>query len=141
MSLISLVYVSYETRRMMAEDIQSILDSARRFNGLNAITGMLLYRKGYFIQALEGEQDVVKALYEKIAADPRHQGCLTVHTSIIQERSFSRWSMGYKDLEGIAPEKLEDYDDFLQSPITPDTIEKGNRVKALLEIFREEIGY
>jgi hypothetical protein len=137
-SLISLVYVSFETRPMTAQDITDILTTARKFNTEQDITGMLLYRTGYFIQALEGEEDRVKALYQKIARDPRHRNVLMIYNGSITERSFTNWSMGFKNLDEVDPSKLEGYTDFLQSPASPEMIGDGSRAKAFLELFKEE---
>ncbi len=138
MTLISLVYVSVETRPMTAQDIEKILETARTFNPSKNITGMLLYRTGYFIQALEGEDIEVKPLYEKISSDPRHRSVLMIYNKPIEKRAFGDWSMGFKNLEGIDPSKLEGYTDFLIQPITPELVGDGSRAKAFLEMFKEE---
>ncbi len=138
MTLISLVYVSVETRLMTAQDIEKILETARTFNPSKNITGMLLYRTGYFIQALEGESADVRPLYEKISSDPRHRSVLMVYSKPIGKRAFGDWSMGFKNLEGIDPSKLEGYTDFLTQPITPELIGDGSRAKTFLEIFKKK---
>ncbi|MDX2162432.1 MAG: BLUF domain-containing protein [bacterium] len=141
MPLHSLVYVSIESRPMTVDDIRNILDKARAFNTSQDITGMLLYRGGYFIQALEGEKERVQALFDKIARDDRHQNVLKVYNAAINERAFGSWSMGFKDLDGIDPAGLEGYTDFLMQPITPQMIGDGSRAKAFLELFKEESTY
>ena len=35
-----------------------------------------MYRDGFFIQALEGEEETVMSLYNKIKTDPRHRSVL-----------------------------------------------------------------
>ncbi len=141
MSIISLVYVSVETRPMTGEDITDILTTARNFNASQGITGMLLYRTGYFIQALEGEADRVNALYEKIANDPRHKNVLLIYKNPIQKRAFGEWSMGFKNLVDVDAGKLEGYTDFLEQPITPELIGDPSRAKSFLELFKEEVSY
>lgn len=141
MSLHSLVYVSIESRPMSPEDIKDILDTARSFNKEQDITGMLLYRGGYFIQALEGEAERVQTLYNNIAKDDRHRNVLMVYNSPIEKRAFGSWSMGFKDLDGMNPDTLEGFTDFLTQPITPEMIGDGSRAKAFLELFKEEVNY
>jgi len=142
MSIISLVYVSVESHPMTSEDITDILTTARKFNGSQEITGMLLYRTGYFIQALEGETDRVNALYEKIARDPRHRNVLLIYKHLIEKRVFSEWSMGFKNLADVVDvSKLEGYTDFLEKPITPEMIGDGSRAKAFLELFKHAENY
>jgi len=79
MGLISLVYVSFANLDMSEDELRDILTKARENNQKLELTGMLLYRNGFFIQALEGEEEVVTALYEKIKQDPRHRSILQIH--------------------------------------------------------------
>jgi hypothetical protein len=141
MGLISLVYVSFESRPMSQADILDILETARKRNNAENITGMLLYRTGYFIQALEGEEAPVTQLYEDIAKDDRHRNVMMIYKNPIEKRSFGNWSMGFKNLEGIDPHSLEGYTDFLTQTITPELIGDGSRAKAFLELFKEEANY
>ncbi len=141
MSLVSLVYVSFESRTMSQQDILDILEVARKRNTEENITGMLLYRGGYFIQALEGNADAVNKLYDDIAKDARHRNVIMIYKNPITERSFSNWSMGFKNLDGVDPSTLEGYTDFLTQPITPEMLGDGSRAKAFLELFKEEANY
>lgn len=141
MGLISLIYVSIETRPMTPQDITAILEKAREFNAKENITGMLLYRNGYFIQALEGEEDRVRALYDKIKRDERHANVLMIYDKPIQERSFGNWSMGFRDLDGLDPSTLEGYTDFLNEPMNPNLVGNSSRAKSFLELFREQATY
>jgi hypothetical protein len=142
MTLISLAYVSASSRDMTNDDLTDILTTARSHNSANNITGMLLYRNGYFIQALEGEEQVVRALYDKISKDSRHRNVLTVQQEEIQERSFGEWSMGFHNLDAEEVESLSGYTDFLDQPFDTDVIAKsGNRAVTLLELFKEGGSY
>jgi hypothetical protein len=102
---------------------------------------MLLYRSGYFIQALEGDAERVRALYDKIAKDPRHRNVLMVYNKPIEKRTFGSWSMGFKDVADVDPSKFEGYTDFLEQPITPELIGDGSRARAFLEMFKEELSF
>ena len=48
-----------------------------------------------FLQYLEGNRDSVLALYGRICADMRHEGCKVVVKQTSQERIFPHWSMAY----------------------------------------------
>jgi hypothetical protein len=98
MALISLVYVSSGKDDLTDEDFKNILNSCRRNNQPRNVTGMLLYRNGYFIQVLEGEETDVDFIYQRIAADPRHDHVVLVEKNRITERAFPDWSMGFNDL-------------------------------------------
>lgn len=113
MSLYSLVYVSYATHPMTDDELRDLLDVSRRNNARLNITGMLLYRDGFFIQALEGERQAVEDLYERIKQDERHNNVLRVYAHEVTARSFGAWSMGFNR---VADADLgEGYTDILQS--------------------------
>src|SRR5205085_7022976 len=46
-----------------------------------------------FAQTLEGEEHAVRELYERIAADPRHENVTILETGDVRERVFGRWAM------------------------------------------------
>ena len=71
------------------------------------ITGLLLYGNGTFLQALEGEEDVVTPLYENIARDPRHANVTCLNRKTIETRQYPEWSMGFRR---VAEADLSDVD-------------------------------
>lgn len=136
MALISLTYMSVEAHPMAEEDLVSILEASKNNNSPKNITGMLLYKNGYFIQALEGEAEDVDALYRKIEQDQRHGHCMVVQREPIEQRTFGEWSMGFQNLETMDPRRLEGYTDFLDN-FDPKKIEVNkNRAVTLLDLFR-----
>jgi len=56
----------------VTEELAELLQGARDTNAELGLTGMLLYAEGSFFQVLEGQADVVDALYDKIERDKRH---------------------------------------------------------------------
>src|SRR5688572_12935407 len=109
MNLISLVYVSSIVRPFAADDVREILRVSRENNARDDITGLLLYRDGSFIQALEGPEVAVERLYRKIRMDPRHRRVMTVLRSPLASRIFTGWSMGFQnvdELEGAARDNV-----------------------------------
>lgn len=139
MALISLVYVSFATHDLTDQELKNILTVSRQNNKQLGVTGMLLYREGFFIQALEGEEAVVKQLYERISQDPRHHHVTTVVTYPIQERQFADWNMGFNKMTDADLAKLDGYTDFLTHPTGEFFVEKPNRAKQLLYAFRGQI--
>lgn len=137
MGLISLVYVSYATHVMSASDLQDILEKSRANNQIEQITGMLLYREGYFIQVLEGEEGVVSRLFETIKADPRHKGVLIINQRNIEKRDFSDWSMGFKNLDEVDFSHYPEYHDF--ELFSPEYFAKNpGKTMSLLKKFTEK---
>jgi hypothetical protein len=98
MSLFRLIYASSAAPDLKLVDLEEILEASVRNNKPRDITGMLLYVGGGFLQALEGEETAVAAMYRKIESDPRHQGIVLIERSPIESRSFPTWSMGFKYL-------------------------------------------
>ncbi|MFW2732183.1 BLUF domain-containing protein, partial [Acinetobacter baumannii] len=60
-----------EKNEDLLQDLRDILTEARDFNDLNGICGVLYYADNAFFQCLEGEQEVVERLFEKIQKDQR----------------------------------------------------------------------
>ncbi len=141
MELFSLVYVSFASHLMTDKDLEEILVVARKTNEKLHISGMLLYRNRFFIQAIEGKQNDVMALYEKIRNDPRHNNVITVDTLSITKRAFIGWHMGFNKLSDTAPDGIEDdgYTDFLDNPTTEYFTAQPDRAKILLNSFRDQI--
>ncbi|MGB7340040.1 MAG: BLUF domain-containing protein [Phototrophicaceae bacterium] len=134
MTLITLVYVSVaQNRQMNNDELLRILKEARENNQKLNVTGMLLYRDGFFIQALEGEQDVVEDLYAHIAKDQRHKNIITVYQNEIKERLFTDWSMGFNRVEDKHLESIEGYNGLINEHFFAD---KPGRAVSLLESFR-----
>lgn len=86
-----------ETKKMkdLLQDLRDILTEARNFNDLNQICGVLYYADNAFFQCLEGEQELVERLFEKIKNDQRHYNVKWLCTYSIEKNSFQRWSMKY----------------------------------------------
>src|SRR4028118_630971 len=93
-----LVYVSSATRPFSGEDLRVLLETCRKNNAELGITGMLLYKDGNFMQVLEGDEEAVRGLHARIAADPRHRAEITLQEGFAEWRQFPDWSMGFRDL-------------------------------------------
>ena len=59
------------------------------------MTGALLFTEGKFVQALEGDRDMVRATYDRIVGDPRHSGVEVLASQFGDRRRFKEWSMAY----------------------------------------------
>ncbi|KQQ77496.1 AnBLUF65 family BLUF photoreceptors [Acinetobacter sp. Leaf130] len=84
-----------EKNEDLLQDLRDILTEARNFNDLNQICGVLYYADNAFFQCLEGEQELVERLFEKIKNDQRHYNVKWLCTYSIEKNSFQRWSMKY----------------------------------------------
>jgi hypothetical protein len=139
MSLCALVYVSLAVKPMQDDDLKLLLKYARIKNERLAVTGMLLYRDGFFMQALEGEEETVDALFDRIRQDSRHRDVLLVYKEPIQARSFPDWSMGFNKMDAEALGKLEGFTDFLERPDPGFFLGQSAKAKAVLGNFRTHL--
>lgn len=97
-----LVYVSHARESLTDDDIAHILDVSVNNNYERFITGFLVQSHGRFMQVLEGEEDEVRQIYEKILVDHRHTGVTQIVGETVKERAFPDWSMNYHRVDGPA---------------------------------------
>lgn len=108
----SLIYLSASSSLFSNEDIIDILKKSRSNNLRLDITGLLLYHEGSILQILEGEKEVIYALFNKISLDTRHKGVIKLLDADIKERSFADWSMGFKQISNHDWSQLKGYLDI-----------------------------
>jgi hypothetical protein len=76
-------------------ELGRILRASRNNNGASGVTGALMFYDHWFAQVLEGPKAAVRALFEKIAADPRHDAVEIHDERTVDARVFSRWAMAH----------------------------------------------
>ena len=96
MALKHLIYLSTAVKEFDPDVLEKIMSSAVRHNTPSAVTGMLLYAQGSFLQVLEGEADAVNETFARVEKDPRHHSIIVVLAEPIEERSFAQWNMGFR---------------------------------------------
>lgn len=93
--MFQLVYVS-TARTGAPVDLPGILLASRTNNRRDGVTGLLYFDGSRFLQALEGPQASVKAVFDRISADDRHCGIVVLSTRDIEEREFGDWAMAHR---------------------------------------------
>jgi hypothetical protein len=73
-------------------EIAQILQTARRKNKEQNVTGALLFNSGYFAQALEGPRLAIEQIFERIQRDPRHGDVTVLSSQKEGRRDFPEWS-------------------------------------------------
>ena len=132
-----LVYASSAVQPFSGSDLEELLATSRENNAKADITGMLLYKDGNFMQVLEGEEEAVRALYDKIAVDPRHRGEILLQQGFTEERQFPSWSMGFRDLLSPETRSIPGYSEFLNTSLTDqEFFEDPTRAQKLLLVFK-----
>jgi Sensors of blue-light using FAD len=138
MSLFHLVYASSATLPFSEAELLALLEVSRGNNAKVNVTGMLLYREGNFMQVLEGEEEAVRRVHMHIARDRRHGGLITLLQGPITARAFSRWTMGFRNLDSTEVKSVPGFSEFLNDDwLGPKMAAHPNRSLRLLEIFRD----
>lgn len=135
--LLSYAYVSVPVRRFPRAELVELLNVSRRNNARIGVTGMLLYKGGVFMQALEGPEAAVRALQERIGRDPRHRSVITVLEDWTEERQFGDWMMGFRDLDDPTVRLTPGYSEFLNVALTGEEFAgQPSRARRLLVAFK-----
>jgi hypothetical protein len=104
-----LIYISTAVKLMSQKELADILTISRKNNMANNITGILLYSQGTFIQALEGDAEIVTETYNKIQKDNRHKNHITLITGTSNQRVFTDFSMAFISIDPDKMNELEGY--------------------------------
>ena len=124
MNLTSLTYTSLARLDLEASDLESIHRSALELNALDGITGLLVFNGTHFLQIVEGAQNAIDDLVERLRRDPRHSGIEIRDQRGIDERSFPDWSM---ELVRVSASYFNARDTIAER--LPDTVPEGIRCR------------
>lgn len=135
-----LIHCIYSSAAVAADDMKpaalgALLEVCRRNNAAADVSGMLLYRDGSFFQVLEGEREVVDALYQKIALDTRHHRTTKIISESIAERDFANWTMGHPKISPKEQASLPGLNDFFSRGKSFLELGEG-RTRTLLSAFK-----
>ncbi len=135
--LILLAYTSIAAHHMTHDELLSLLNSARTCNQRQGITGMLLYMDDCFFQVLEGEEQLVDALYEKICLDERNHHVVKLIREPIAERSFTEWTMSYEHVTREEMASFTGLTDYLDQDHPGFNGMAAGRARQLIESFKD----
>ena len=90
-----IIYSSEASTPLQTDDLEELLDHARRSNASKGITGALVYAEGIFLQILEGDRGEVQGLMAKILRDLRHETVLVLRECEVASAIFASWKMAY----------------------------------------------
>lgn len=136
--LSQIIYLSKRNTNCTSEEIDKILASCKKNNPPLDITGVLLYSDLTFLQCVEGESKVIKALYDKIKDDDRHRQCIMISFGPIKYRKFPSWHMGSKKIANNPAEydtDISDSDSKVFASILEGNQADGEIVRDIMEKF------
>ena len=96
MSLYELTYCSIASNNLKQKDILKILAKSKEHNKKNNITGCLLYHNHEFLQIIEGEEDHILKVFEKIQQDKRHDQIILLEQGKKTNRLFENSIRDYE---------------------------------------------
>ncbi len=105
-----LSYMIYKS--VPAENIteSNLLDIAERSKGNNidkGLTGLLVYGNKEFVQVLEGTENDIEVLYQKLLTDKRHSNMKVVKRGKLDRRYLPIWSMGFRSVSNEEMQLIE----------------------------------
>ena len=106
--MFQLVYASKALVPFGEIDLAKLASQASEKNKYLEITGFLNYRKGRFLQFLEGEEESLLALMDTIRDDERHIVAKELHFGGAPQRLFGDWNMKYLPSHYFCEIQLED---------------------------------
>jgi hypothetical protein len=138
--VLTLTYTSSATRLLSVAQLVDLIEQIRPKNARLGVTGLLLYSGGNVIQTLEGDADVVDDLLAAIRADRRHRGVRVVDRRLVDERAFSTWSMGFRNVSAREVAELQDFTEFARQSVGEDLAAHAVAAFGLLDTFRVNAG-
>lgn len=86
------LYVS-TAEALTADDVAEILEACQRNNIARGVTGLLFYNGRNFLQLLEGEEEALAWIMQRIERDSRHQGISRLYDEPADSRACPDWQM------------------------------------------------
>ena len=140
MGLFQIVYVSTASEDFSREALLILLKESVERNRRAGITGLLLYKDGSFMQAIEGDEAAVIALFSRISHDSRHHHVIPLVHEPIEERYFPSSAMAFRDLHTTDLKELPGYSEFLNTPLNGELLAADiPKSKRLLLLFKQSV--
>ena len=113
-----ITYVSQAQRPFSQDELAELLTHSRARNTQDVVTGCLVYRynedfdRGNFLQVLEGPDPAIDDVWARISSDTRHHTIVIIDEGTIEERMFSNWSMGFRNVDAEDLKHAEGFSDL-----------------------------
>lgn len=90
-----IIYIGTARPGITEADVDAILTSSRANNAREGITGLLISDGTRFLQALEGQRNLVEMAYNRIRRDTRHRAAAILSSRDVDDRQFGSWDMAF----------------------------------------------
>ncbi|MBV8685197.1 MAG: BLUF domain-containing protein [Alphaproteobacteria bacterium] len=119
MRLKTLTYTSRARLDLSSADLADIHQSARHLNALDGITGLLMFDGTRFLQIVEGSEEAVTDLVERLRTDPRHSAIEVRDERFVGARSFADWSMELVRVSAGYLSARQEVEEILPATVAP----------------------
>lgn len=96
--LSTLIYRSHLYDDVPMKSLKELVNKANKFNELLGVTGILLFNGTHFFQLLEGPEEAVSQIYDRICEDKRHHNVVQLMRDYAPARRFGNAGMELFDL-------------------------------------------
>ncbi len=135
-----LTYISRLAFPLSEKEIEEIGVISAKNNQKDNITGVLIYFNELFFQIIEGDENKIDLLYEKIKHDNRHTDILCLKAEYnISERLFPDWSMKTINLDKSTDILIRPIKILLQNVMESHGIIEKYTQPAVLKILNQGI--
>ncbi|MBK0026258.1 BLUF domain-containing protein [Stenotrophomonas sp. S48] len=93
MPLRAIAYASEAVPGLSIDDVDDLTRAAARFNLEAGVTGVLLHDGSRFLQYIEGPDDSINVVYDRIISARSHHELVELGRAHISARFFPYWSM------------------------------------------------
>ena len=102
------------------------MTNSRSNNRKNGLVGVLYFGDGAFFQCLEGEEEAINTLFDKLEKDTRHKDLKLLSRKYISSISFPDWAMKYALFDEKISKYLKEngYQKFDPYSFTPEMTQK-----------------
>lgn len=133
-----LVYLSHAIDGIAYSDIQSILNSSRINNEKNQVSGVLIFRDGYFLQLLEGKESDVLSTLGKVIQDRRHHHLQVIIEAVSNQRIFNSWEMNFLDGDTVSGVSQKMVANIMELSFSHKNSEKEN-ILPMIKCFKKSV--
>lgn len=129
--MFTICYVSHAIDNLDQKELDELFEYTSSNNNAKNITGILLFETGNFLQVLEGEEEILRNLFEKIKADSRHKNIFVILNQVSENRVFENYASRFSIVKSKDDlQKIETYLNQIE-----DTNPNLKYIKGLLEPF------
>ena len=133
-----IIYSSKVIQNISEDELRSILESSKKNNETNGITGLLILYKDTFIQMLEGKESDVRDTFERIKQDSRHDSVITVFSGVTHKRHFPNWKMALEVLNESVFRKIDAYESLSEGDSFLNEVQDDHIGLKMLSFFYDQ---